>query len=89
MIPLLMFLFLADNHNAAQQNASQQNVAQLTRQVAESGRVLEIGVTPSERAAPPPEIAPGQPPLLRFRYFEGQAHHRFGNLDLVMDDAGH
>ena len=53
------------------------------------GRVLEIGVTPSERATPAPLIAPGAPPLVRFRYFEGQARHRFGNLDLVMDDAGH
>lgn len=79
MIPLLFFLFLQANDNAAT----------LTREVAESGRVLEIGVTPSERATPPPQIAPGQPPLVRFRYFEGQMRHRFGNMDLVADDAGH
>ncbi|HUO28585.1 MAG TPA: hypothetical protein VMU80_05180 [Bryobacteraceae bacterium] len=78
MIPLVLFFFAA-NHNAAA----------LTRAVAESGRVLEIGVTPSERATPPPLVAPGAPPLVRFRYFEGQMRHRFGNLDLVMDDAGH
>jgi len=24
-----------------------------------------------------------------FRMFEGQMRHRFSNLDLVMDDAGH
>ena len=79
MIPVLLFLFIAPNDDAAK----------LTRAVAESGRVLEIGITPSERASPPPQIAPGAPPLVRFRYFEGQARHRFGNLDLVMDDAGH
>jgi len=79
MIPLLFFLFLQANDNAAT----------LTREVAESGRVLQIGVTPSERATPPPQIAPGQPPLVRFRYFEGQMRHRFGNMDLVADDAGH
>ena len=79
MIPVLFFFFLAANDDAAK----------LTRAVAESGRVLEIGVTPSERATPPPQVAPGQPPLVRFRYFEGQMRHQFGNLDLVTDDAGH
>jgi len=79
MIPLLFFFFMATDGNAAK----------LTQAVAESGRVLEIGVTPSERAAPPPQIAPAPPPLVHFRYFEGQMRHRFGNLDLVMDDAGH
>ena len=78
MIPLLFFLLAANN-----------NAATLTRAVADSGRVLEIGVTPSERATPPLLVAPGAPPLVRFRYFEGQMRHRFGNLDLVMDDAGH
>ena len=79
MIPVLCLLFLAANDDAAK----------LTRAVAQSGRVLEIGVTASERATPRPEIAPGEPPLVRFRYFEGQIRHRFGNLDLVTDDAGH
>ena len=79
MIPVLLFFFFTANDDAAK----------LTRAVAESGRVLEIGVTPSERATPPPKVAPGAPPLVRFRYFEGQTLHRFGNLDLVMDDAGH
>jgi hypothetical protein len=79
MIPVLFFFFLQANTDAAT----------LTREVAASGRVLEIGVMPSERATPPPLIAPGQPPLVSFRYFEGQTRHRFGNLDLVADDAGH
>ena len=79
MIPILFFFLLAKDGNTAK----------LTRAVAESGRVLEIGVTPSERATPPAQIAPAPPPLVRFRYFEGQTRHRFGNLDLVMDDAGH
>ena len=79
MIPLLFLFFLAKDGS----------VAKLTSAVAESGRVLEIGVTPSERATPQQQVAPAPPPLLRFRYFEGQIRHRFGNLDLVMDDAGH
>jgi hypothetical protein len=27
--------------------------------------------------------------LLSFRFFEGKQRHRFGDLDLVIDDAGH
>jgi hypothetical protein len=61
----------------------------LTALVASSGRVLSIGDDPRERLHTGPRIAPGAPPLLRFRYLEGKRRHRFGNLDLVMDDAGH
>jgi hypothetical protein len=61
----------------------------LIQQVAASGRVLEIAVPPSARLAPPARIAPGAPPLLSFRFFEGKQRHRFGDLDLVIDDAGH
>ena len=64
--------------------ASQQLEA-LTRDVARSGRVVEI----AEPAPQRPRIAPGAPPMLSFRLFEGKARHRFGNLDLVIDDAGH
>jgi hypothetical protein len=66
-----------------------QQHALLIRQVAESGRVLEIAVPPSERLAPPAPIAPGAPPLVSFRFFEGKQRHRFDELDLVIDDAGH
>jgi hypothetical protein len=59
------------------------------QQVADSGRVLEITATPSERVTDRPQVAPGAPPLLSFRFFEGKLHHRFGELDLVIDDAGH
>jgi hypothetical protein len=38
---------------------------------------------------PPREIAPGAPPLVSFRFFEGKERHRFSGLDLVIDDAGH
>ena len=55
-----------------------------------SGRVNTLALeTASERVDPPRMIAPGPPPLLSFRYFEGQIRHRFGNFDLVVDDAGH
>lgn len=62
---------------------------QLIAHVAASTRALQVAESPSERISKPPAIAPGAPPLLSFRYFDGKQRHRFGNLDLVMDDAGH
>ena len=61
----------------------------LIKQVAASGRVLELAITPSERLSSPLKIAPGAPPLISFRFFEGKERRRFGELNLVMDDAGH
>ena len=61
----------------------------LTREVAASGQVLEIGNTPSARVGPPKLIAPGPPPLLAFRYYDAQQRHRFSNTELMLDDAGH
>ncbi len=61
----------------------------LTKEIAASGQVVELAVTPSERVSPPPQIAPGQPPLLSFRYYEGQQRHQFSNTELMLDDAGH
>ncbi len=57
--------------------------------VAASGRVVQIAEPPSERVAPPGPIAPGAPPLIAFRALEAKQRHRFGDLDLVLDDAGH
>jgi hypothetical protein len=61
----------------------------LTSQVAASGQVLELATTPSERVVPPPEIAPGPPPLLSFRYYDAQQRPRFSHTALLLDDAGH
>ena len=69
--------------------ANTSDLNRLTREVAASGQVLEIGKTPSERVAPPAQIAPGPPPLLSFRYYEAQQRHRFSNTELMLDDAGH
>ena len=69
--------------------ANTDDLSRLTREVAASGRVLEIGQTPSERVAPPAQIAPGRPPLLSFRYYEAQQRHRVSNTELMLDDAGH
>ena len=69
--------------------ASQQN-AVLIRQVAASGRVLELATPPSKRLAPPAADRTWRSRRCSsFRFFEGKRRHRFGDLDLVIDDAGH
>ena len=78
MTPLLLLALLASPE-----------LERLTKLVTDSGRVIEIAIPPSERLAPPPKIAPGAPPLVSFRLFDGRMRHRFSNLDLVLDDAGH
>jgi hypothetical protein len=61
----------------------------LTALVARSGRILSLGQEPRERLSPAARITPGAPPVLRFRSLEAKRRHRMGELDLVMDDAGH
>jgi hypothetical protein len=61
----------------------------LIRQVAESGRAVTVAENPDERVAPATRFAPGPPPMISFRYYEGKLHHRFGNQELMLDDAGH
>jgi hypothetical protein len=64
-------------------------IRQLIGDIARSGRVLDLGNTKERLADPRKQIAPGAPPLLSFRYFDGADRHRFGKLDVIMDDAGH
>lgn len=54
-----------------------------------SGRLDTVGLSSSDRLKPIARLAPGDPPLLAFRYLEDRRRHRFGKLDLMMDDAGH
>jgi hypothetical protein len=58
-------------------------------EVLNSGRVASVAESPSARVSTRRMVAPGMPPLLSFRYYEGRMHNRFGNKDLVLDDAGH
>jgi hypothetical protein len=69
--------------------ALDERTAGLVEQISASGQVVEIASPPSERLAPPARIAPGAPPIVAFRVIEGKLRHRFGDLDLVLDDAGH
>jgi hypothetical protein len=77
---LLMLLQLAAPPDPAER---------LIAEIARSGRVLDIGDTRERMADPRTRLAPGSPPLLSFRYFAGADRHRFGKLDLMLDDAGH
>ena len=61
----------------------------LVEAISKSGQVVGIADTPSERVVQAVQIAPGAPPVLSFRLFEGKMRHRFNDLDLVLDDAGH
>jgi hypothetical protein len=69
--------------------AQHETVRQAITEVAKSGRCATLVESPDERVAPPGSLPPGPPPLLSFRYYEGKAHHRLGNSELMLDDAGH
>jgi hypothetical protein len=77
---LLSFLLWAGEHPS---------IGALIGTIARSGRVIESVPITDRLADPRLEIAPGAPPILAFRYFEGADRHRFGKLDLMVDDAGH
>jgi hypothetical protein len=80
MIVLFCFMFAASSAGELQR---------LTREVAASGQVVELAARPSDRVAAGSQIAPGAPPLLAFRYYDGQQRHRFNGTELMLDDAGH
>ncbi len=61
----------------------------LIGRIAESGRCAGVGETPDSRVGTGMRVAPGPPPLVSFRYYEGKLHQRFGNSELMLDDAGH
>jgi len=67
----------------------QQVIADLVATISRSGRVIETAHASQRLTDPLKELAPGAPPLLAFRYFDGADRHRFGKLDLMVDDAGH
>ena len=78
ILPMLFFLLAPDSR-----------ADQLIADIAKSGRVMTIGTARDDISDPRRDIAPGAPPLLAFRYFEGAERHRFGKLDVMLDDAGH
>lgn len=70
---LICFLLAA----SSDVHAAIKRAADSTRVTLLDGRDREVGVPP------------GAPPVLSFRYMEGSKKHRFGDLDLMVDDAGH
>ena len=71
------------------QQPPEERIQELIREIANSGYVLEAGDREARLADPRLRRAPGVPPLLSFRYFQGADRGRFGKLDLMLDDAGH
>lgn len=61
----------------------------LLEEIAQSGRTLDAGDRATARVAAPPQVPAGAPPLLSFRYYDGKQRYRFGDVDLMLDDAGH
>lgn len=84
MTTMLLWALLAAPPQTKPPDAAQAMIARIAR----SGRVLTVAEKPSDRLRPS-QLAPGKPPLLAFRYLDGKRRHRFGDIDLVMDDAGH
>ncbi len=64
-------------------------VYRLVRATESSGRVTLLSDIDSDRLGAIPHVPPGASPVLSFRYMEGSRRHGFGDLDLVVDDAGH
>ncbi len=83
-----VILLLAQNRPAAPA-AEDAARRELILAIAASGRVVSIAATPEERVHPAVEVPPSAPPLLLFRFLEGAGKHRFSQLGLVIDDAGH
>jgi hypothetical protein len=63
--------------------------SELTKQILESGRVVGLAESPSDRLSPPPLIAPGAAPVFSFRSFDASDRGRMSDLGLMTDDAGH
>src|SRR5690242_19698432 len=60
-------------------------VEELVTATAESGRVVGMVDSPSDRLAAPVLLSPGAPPVLSFRYFDASDRGRYGDIGLVAD----
>lgn len=65
------------------------SLGDLVKTAAESGRVVGLAESPSDRVDPPRLIAPGAPPVLSFRTFDATERGRLSDVGLMTDDAGH
>jgi hypothetical protein len=85
----LAFFYFAAAFLTPTQQAPEERIQELIREIADSVSLLESGDRQERLADPRLKVAPGVPPLLSFRYFQGADRGRFGKLDLMLDDAGH
>ncbi len=69
--------------------ANSTDIPTAIQRASDSTRVTLLDESDSERLGSPRAVPPGLPPVLSFRYMEGSKKHRFGDLDLMVDDAGH
>lgn len=74
---------------APREPQSSSALSQAVASIAASGRCASVGEPPEARIAQGLVVAPGQPPMLSFRLYEGRVHHREIGTDLMLDDAGH
>jgi hypothetical protein len=58
-------------------------------QVLESGRLIGMTESPSDRLMPTRGLAPGAPPAFSFRTFDAGDRGRLSDVGLMTDDAGH
>ena len=65
------------------------HVSDIVAEIAASGRVVDSVQPLSDRLGELPVIAPGAPPSLKFRYYDANERGGFGDMGLMMDDAGH
>jgi hypothetical protein len=86
VILIAFALLLADAPPAAPPKPPDKSAIE---KVSESGRCVALADDPNKRVEPAKMIAPGLPPMLSFRYYEGKKNQRFANVDLMLDDAGH
>ncbi len=85
---LVLAAMVAGQNGTAIDHLSSRETA-LIAEISASGRCVSAEESADARVKERPKIAPGAPPLLSFRYYEGAQHHKFGNADLLLDDAGH
>jgi hypothetical protein len=86
---VLILSLLAGAEPLAPHVTSLESEQELIKEVAASGRCADLSQDPDARVSPRSIVAPGPPPVLSFRYYEGRLHHGFENTDLMLDDAGH
>jgi hypothetical protein len=86
---LILWLVGATAEPLAPHGTGLESEQALMKEIAESGRCADLSQDPDTRVSPRSMVAPGPPPALSFRYYEGRLHHGFENTDLMLDDAGH